>query len=897
MGRKLIEVAPFLPLDAISVAAKADKDKKTGTIKNVHKWFAPMPTPALRALIFSAVVDAPDDEQEREGLLDLVKRLVPADGNPPDAPTLDEAKAAIRKSTGGHLPTIFDPFCGGGSTLIEAQRLGLPAEGSDLNPVPVLITRTLTQLIPSVAGRVPLVGDPTQFGGMSGGPLTGLLADVQHYAEQVRERVWNEVGHLYPSGPRGETVIGWMWARTVACPNPACGRSIPLISNAWVSKKKAKPVSYQLTPTKVGFDIHLSSDTGGPRVIETVNRTGVVCPACSTSIKFPYIRQQGQMQQMDFQLLAAATDGPGGRGFLDPAELPTPSADQPNDSDLDEIDLDTNPRDLKTANYGYKTMAQQFTNRQLVMLEAFAEAIADVPEQVEADGGDATYAATVASILGLALGKLAQSNSTQVRWKIDSRNGSAKAEPGFGRHALPMVWDFVECNPFGGSVGDWLGQIDSIQRGFGKLPIALPAVVRRSDARVTAMALDHPVVIVTDPPYFDQIGYADLSDYFYVWHRKALRKVHPDLYSTIVTPKEPELIATPYRHDGDKEAAAEYFVDGFTETFRSLKTAGLAEHPILIVYAHQQEEKSSLGNASTGWDAMLEAVLAAGLTIEGTLPIRGTGSTRQIGQGTNSLASYVVMVCRPRTGNANPGSIADLRAALRTRLPDAANALLGSGESMVDIRQAAIGPGMEVFSQFSEIFDGTDPIPVRRALTIINEELGRILDEHLGEVDDETRWASQWYADHEFEVGEFDEGRKLANTYGLGMDGLVESGIIESRRGEVRLLKRSELPTGWTGDSRTPVWEACQHLVKALTDGPSAGEQAAAELLAALGPLASGSRELAQYLTNLAIEKSWTDDAIAYDSLVKSWPRIEQLSADVITAENDQPDQLFEMGD
>lgn len=294
---------------------------------------------------------------------------------------------------------------------------------------------------------------------------------------------------------------------------------------------------------------------------------------------------------------------------------------------------------------------------------------------------------------------------------------------------------------------------------------------------------------------------------------------------------------------------------------------------------------------------MLEAVLKAGLTIEGTLPVRGTHSSRQIGQGTNSVASYVVMVCRPRPSTTSPGSIADFRAALRARLPEAANALLASGESMVDVRQAAIGPGMEVFSQFSEVFDGTDPIPVRRALSIINEELGRILDEHLGQVDDESRWACHWYADTGFEVGEYDPANRSALTYGLGMDGLVEAGIIESRRGKVRLLKRSELPTGWTGDSRTPVWEACQHLVKALTDGPSAGERAAAELLAALGPLASGSRELAQYLTNLAIEKGWTDDAIAYDSLVKSWPRIEQLSADVSTAEDDQPDQLFEMGD
>lgn len=897
MGRKLIEVAPFLPLDAISVAAKADKDKKTGTIKNVHKWFAPMPTPALRALIFSAVVDAPDDEQEREGLLELVKRLVPADGNPPDAATLDEAKAAIRKSTGGDLPTIFDPFCGGGSTLIEAQRLGLPAEGSDLNPVPVLITRTLTQLIPSVSGRAPLVGDPTQFGGMSGGPLIGLLADVQHYAEQVRERVWNEVGHLYPSGPNGETVIAWLWARTVSCPNPACGITMPLISDLWISKKKGEKRWLDLDATNAGVSISIGTGEDGPGqpIKLSGTRPKFRCPRCGDGVADePYLHEQGALGGMGVMptVMALVKDKQRSYVTYSKGDVPSPAPS----SGIADVPITPYSRWFSPPSYGLKEYEDIYTARQLVMLEAFAEAIADVPEQVAADGGDETYAATVASILGLALGKLSTASSTQVRWF--TREGPSKAVQAFGRHALPMVWDFAETNPFGGSVGDWLGQIKSISGGIKTLPPpATPARVRRADARSTALQLDGPVVIVTDPPYFDQIGYADLSDYFYVWHRKALRQVHPDLYATIVTPKEPELIATPYRHDGSKEAAATYFVDGFTETFRSLKSAGLPDHPILIIYAHRQEEKSSLGSASTGWDAMLEAVLKAGLTIEGTLPVRGTHSSRQIGQGTNSVASYVVMVCRPRPSTTSPGSIADFRAALRARLPEAANALLASGESMVDVRQAAIGPGMEVFSQFSEVFDGTDPIPVRRALSIINEELGRILDEHLGQVDDESRWACHWYADTGFEVGEYDPANRSALTYGLGMDGLVEAGIIESRRGKVRLLKRSELPTGWTGDSRTPVWEACQHLVKALTDGPSAGERAAAELLAALGPLASGSRELAQYLTNLAIEKGWTDDAIAYDSLVKSWPRIEQLSADVSTAEDDQPDQLFEMGD
>ncbi len=872
--KKLIEVAPFLPLDAISVASKADKDKKTGTIKNVHKWFAPMPTPALRALIFSAVVNAPEDEEERTRLRDLVERLVPSDGNPPDQRVLDEATEEVKRSNGGEVPTVFDPFCGGGSTLIEAQRLGLHAEGSDLNPVPVLITRTLTQLIPQVAGRPALVGDPGQMGNVRGGLLDGLLADVKHYAEQVRERVWGEIGHLYPKGPGGETIIAWLWAWTVPCPNPACGSTIPLVSNLWLSKKKGDKrwLAVSSHNEQVTFKIETGRDGPGESLKLPGNRPKFRCPSCNDGVADEaYLRAQGKADQMGTMPLAVAMVD--GRRRIYATFNAQDVPDLKPAVGVADVPITQNSRWFSPPSYGFDRYEDIFTDRQLVMLESFADAIADVPEQVYTDGGDELYAATVTSILGLALGKLTQSNSTQVRWNVRS-TGSSKAEPAFGRHAMPMLWDFVETNPFGGSVGDWRGQVDSITRGLRSLPSGAPqSSINRSDARTAAKKLDRPVAIVTDPPYFDQIGYADLSDYFYVWHRKALRNVHPDIYDTIVTPKDPELIATPYRHDGNKEAAAEYFVNGFTEVFTSLKEAS-GDFPILIVYAHRQEESSSLGKASTGWDAMLEAVLAAGLTIGGTLPIHGSYKAKLISIGTNALASYIVMVCRPRPESAAPGSIADFRSTLRARLPKAATELLKTGESMVDIRQAAIGPGMEVFCQFSEVFDGAEPIAVRQALSIINEELGRILDEHLGEVDDETRWACQWYVEHQFSSGDYDHGRQLAQTYGLGVDGLAAAGIVEQGQGRVRLLSRDDLPGGWMGDARVPVWEACQHLALRLADG----EQAAGELLAALGTKANGVRELAQYLTNLAIVKGWSEDGIAYDALVKSWPEIERLS-------------------
>ena len=361
MGRKLIEVAPFVPLDAISVASKADKDQKTGTIKNVHKWFAPMPTPALRALIFAAVVDAPDDDLERARLLDLVKRLVPDDGNPPDTQTLDEATTEILRSNGGEMPTIFDPFCGGGSTLIEAQRLGLHAMGSDLNPVPVLITRTLTELIPQVAGREALLGDTTQLGSIRGGPLDGLFADVHHYAEQVRERVWKEVGHLYPPGPNGGTIIAWLWAWTARCPNPACGATMPLVTSMWLSKRKSEPRALIARPhgPAVEFDVGAAPDpaTG------TVVRTGATCLNCGTTTPLSAIRDGAARDGLGRQLLCAVGDGARGRVYLAADDIV--EADPAHDGDLD-VALPEQALGFRVQAYGMTSQRDLYTNRQLV---------------------------------------------------------------------------------------------------------------------------------------------------------------------------------------------------------------------------------------------------------------------------------------------------------------------------------------------------------------------------------------------------------------------------------------------------------------------------------------------------------------------------------------------------
>jgi putative DNA methylase len=877
---KLVEVA--LPLETISAASRRDKDCKTGTIKNVHKWFAPMPTPAWRALLFATLVDDPGDEAARAELLDFVARLVPSHGGAPDEATLAEARERIHEATGGHLPTVFDPFCGGGSTLVEAQRLGLRAVGSDLNPVPVLITRVLTELVPQVAGRPPLVGDPAQLGRMAGGPLDGFLADCAHYARRVRDEVWDQVGHLYPPAPGGGTVVAWRWARTVTCPNPACRATAPLISSFWLSKKKGAETWVDPVDGTPGGSVRFEVRTGagGPSVTSTAGKTAAHCLVCQEAIALDHIRSEGRAGRGGFQLLAAALDGPGGRSFLSPDQAAHTAPAVARPSDTVDLEMPTQALGFRVQLYGMTNYADLFTNRQLVALGAFADAVATVPNQVEADGGSSVYARAVASVLGLCLGKQVATSSTQSRWYIDSRNGSSQALPAFGSHRLPMVWDFAEANPFGGSAGDWLGHLDSVVRGLRSLPGATSsAQTFQADARVSAKAVGESFVLATDPPYFAQIGYADLSDYFYVWLRRALVGVHSDLFATVATPKRDELIAAPYRHGGSKAQATRFFVEGYTEAFRNLAAAARPNFPQLIVYAHRQEESANGALTSTAWDAMLSAVLAAGLRIVGTWPIHATHSSRQRALGSNALASYVVLVCRPQIEGAKVVDRQRFIGALHAELPKAIHTLQAGAISSIDLGQATLGPGMAIFSSYAKVVEPTgEAMTVRSALELIGQVQGEVLDEFVGDLDRHTRWAMGWYRDHGFDDGTVDDAEKLCKTTNTSLAGLEASGVLRARGGKVALLARPELPDGWdpAGDRMVTVWEVTQHLVKRLT--AAGGEQAAADLLGRCRKWADEARNLAYWLSATAAGHNRAKDAFDYDALVTSWPELAHLA-------------------
>lgn len=876
--KKLIEVT--LPLETISAACRRDKDRKRGTIKNVHKWFAPMPAPAWRALLAAALLDDPGDIDERRTLLDLLRRLIPDDGAAPSKSVLEDV--ARRVNLAGLDVTVLDPFCGGGSTLVEAQRLGLHAAGSDLNPVAVLISKAIAELVPAAAGQGPYAAKSDQFNWAIRGNLSGFVGDLKHYAHAVRDYAWKQVGHLYPQTQDGQLVTAWLWARNVTCPNPSCRSVMPLYTSGWLRKKKGD--ERWLRPVLVDGHVRFEVSTGPPSRTDG-SKLGrgarFRCVVCQQIADEPYVKAEAVDGQMGVQLMAiVANDARGRRTFLDAAALHESVAVVEPPDGSPSIELPSYTRWFSSPSFGMTTQADLYTPRQLHAMAAFADGVDFAYDQASASGAPPSYVDALMAVLGLCIGKLAQSNSTQVRWFVHE-SGQNKPVQAFGRQALPMIWDFAEVNPFGGSVGDWLGQLDSVLEGLSSLPPGVtPASVYQCDARsASGLVKDGSALVATDPPYFGQIGYADLSDYFYVWQRRALLRTFPDLFSTLSAPKAQELVAVPYRHGGSRDSARLYFVAGFTETFRNLSRASHPDLPLLVVYAHRQEESNDEGAASTAWEAMLQALLDAGLGVNGTWPVHATHSSRQIGLGTNAIAAYVVFVCRPRLATAPLASRREFISALRATLPEAVHRLQEGNIAPVDLAQAAIGPGMAVFSRYSKVVeaDGSS-MTVRAALGLINQLLDETITEQEADLDADTRWAIAWFEQHGMNPGPFGVGEMLSKAKNTSINGLVAAGILESKAGTVRLRDRTEFNQVWdpATDARLTVWEVAQQLIRALESG---GEEEAAHLLRRVGGLGETARELAYRLYTICERKKWAKEALAYNSLVVAWPEISRLAA------------------
>jgi|HubBroStandDraft_6_1064221.scaffolds.fasta_scaffold00154_13 putative DNA methylase len=888
MKKKLIEVA--LPLEAINKEAAREKSIRHGHPSTLHLWWARRPLAACRAVLFASLVDDPssnpeefpteaDQDRERQRLFRLIEELVKWD-NSDNKLVLEAAHKEILKSTGGNPPSISDPFCGGGSIPLEAQRLGLEANGSDLNPVAVLITKALIEIPPKFKDRPPV--HPIEQGRLKGAGMwegaRGLADDVRYYGQWMRDRAFELIGHLYPrvklpeeQGGTEATVVAWLWARTVLCPNPACGARMPLIRSFALSTKPGKEASAEPVVDHMTKEVAFQVITGNRKPPEGTKQRGASkCLFCGTVVKDAALRKQALDAALGDIPLAVVVEGPAGRTYLGSAAFDVPEIPHIEAAWLDQL-LSDNARWFSPPGYGMPTYRSLFTPRQLVVLATFSDLVSKARDRALADGASDDYADAVATYLSFGIDKLTTTNCSICSWQTDP----TRLVAAFSRQAIPMVWDYAEANPFSGAAGDYQLAVGSIAEVLERL-YSGRIQGRAVQLDATSGSFDSQTMFSTDPPYYDNIGYADLSDYFYVWLRRNLSSIYPDVLSTLLAPKKQELIATPYRFDGSRERAQAFFEEGFGRAFEKMRIHQHNDFPLTVFYAFKQSESNEDESgivASTGWETMLEGMIRSRFQVTGTWPMR----TELIGAlklRIGALASSIVLACRPLPDGAVITTRKDFLSCLKSELPRALRDLQKGNIAPVDLAQAAIGPGMAVFSRYSKVLESDgSAMRVRTALGIINQTLDEVLSEQEGEFDPDTRWALAWFEQHAFEEGAYGEAEVLATAKALSVSALDETKILHSRAGKVRLLRRDELSPDWnpTTERRLTVWAVTQHLIRSLDKN---GETATATLASKVGGMAETARDLAYRLYILSERKGWAEEAGLYNSLVISWPAI-----------------------
>ncbi len=937
--KKLIEVA--LPLEAINVASAREKSIRHGHPSTLHLWFARRPLAACRAVIFASLVDDPDDpaapadyvaacwalpfnekaevDTARQRLFKFIELLVQWESTTNEA-VLETARHLIRLATGGNPPPLLDPFAGGGSIPLEAQRLGLEAHASDLNPIPVMINKALIEIPPKFANRPPVnPRDRAKMGGDEGWKgAAGLAADVRYYGEWMRDRVQERIGHLYPKAPNGETVIAWIWARTVKSPNPAVNVHVPLVRSFELSKKQGHRawIEPQIDPDtkQVWFTVRKGN---GAAPKGTVERSGGRCIVSGAPIPFDYIRAEGKAGRLGVQLMAIVTEGNNGRNYFAPDEQHVQIALNAKPSWLPEQKVTTPSHDVdRLPMYGMFTWGDAFTRRQLAALVSFSDQIKNVRERVKADSSDLvsidqlippendlyhqSYANAISMYLSFAVDRCADYWSSIATW----HTGNQQIRSTFARQAIPMTWDFAEANPFSGSSGGWLSLYLSTVDAFRSLVQGKEGHVKQFDAGNTDYWVQN-TVISTDPPYYDNIGYADLSDFFYIWLRRSLYDVYPDIFSTLLAPKEAEIVASQYRFNGDKAKANKHFENGLRRAFLSMRRTAHPDYPLTVYYAFKQSEAEEDDDSSTsvassnGWEMMLEGLIQAGFCINGTLPIRSEQYHRMIAHGSNALASSIVLVCRPRPDDASTASRRQFTDSLRRELPAALRELQSGNIAPVDLAQASIGPGMAIYSRYSQVLEANgQPLSIRTALQLINQELDAYLAETEGDVDADTRFAINWFEQFDFREGDFGQADVLARAKNTSVAGVVAAGIARSAKGKVQLLRHTELDPGYAPfqHRHITVWEALTLLLERLLGVKDGGEDGAARLLLKLpGDLGSEARVLAYRLYNICERKGWAEYAFDYNSLVISWPRIQEIAHALRQAATEPTQQSFDV--
>ncbi len=913
--KKLIEVT--LPLDAINEASAREKSIRHGHPSTLHLWWARRPLAACRAVIFASLVDDPEgpdappefveacrqlargknataNDTPRQRLFDFIERLVQWESTT-DEEVMAQAYELIRLATDNKPPALLDPFAGGGSIPLEAQRLGLEAHASDLNPVAVMINKALIEIPPKFANRDPVnPRDRESIGGIGTWKgAAGLAADIRYYGEWMRDRAWERIGHLYPKH-NGETVIAWLWARTVKCPNPACGAQMPLVSSFELSKKKGRRAWVEPQVDRQAKTVFFTVRTGmgtPPEPPKVSRGANFRCLVCNEIAPDRHVKDEGISGRMGTQLMAIVTEGKNGRSYYAAAPEHERIAVRAKPEWGPEGELADDPRNIWCKQYGLTNFVDLFTSRQLTALTTFSDLVAEARRQIEQDAvkaklsddniplcddgnGVRAYAEAVSLYLAFGISRLADRQSTICSWDI----GYTKIRNTFGRQALPMTWDFAEGNPFSESTGNWLGGINWINKAVQALPAINPDKVDKvkqvKQENAPELKISKGVITIsTDPPYYDNISYADLSDFFYVWLRRCLKPIYADIFSTMLTPKEAELVAAPHRFDGNKAAANAHFETGLSQTFARIRQLVPEKYPLTVHYAFKQQDLVvKEGVASTGWETILNGLIENGLQIVGTWPLRTELSNRMTASRTNALASSIALVCRPRPEDAPQASRRDFVNALQQELPQALREMQSGNIAPVDLAQASIGPGMAIYTRYQKVLetDGSR-LTVRTALQLINHELDAYLAEHEGVLDADSRFAVAWFEQLSFDAGAFGQADVLARAKNTSVETVANAGLLQSGAGKVRLYHWSEMDPGWdpTATLHPTVWEATHQLINRFN---TYGEQGVAQLLLKTPPdLAASAHQLAYRLYNICERKGWSEYAYDYNALVISW--------------------------
>lgn len=895
--KKLIEVA--LPLDVINKASAREKSIRHGHPSTLHLWWARRPLATARAVLFASLIDDPSEHEEkfptpesqqieRERLFEIIGELVKWE-NSGNEKIFAKALAEIKKSVGENLPAVFDPFAGGGTIPLEAQRLGLKSFASDLNPVAVMINKAMIEL-PAKFKNLPPINPDAKNNLLNNSDwhgANGLAEDILYYGKMLKTKAFEKIGELYPK-IEGKTVIAWLWARTVTCSNPACNCKMPLVHSFKLSTKQ----KIFANPIVDGDKIHFEICNGEKNIPEgTVNKNGARCLFCGANVPLEHVRAEGKAGRLSAQLMAIVAEGEHGRIYLPPDELHEKIADIDKPEDFPSGDLPDKALGFRVQEYGITEWNQLFTNRQLTALTTFSDLISEIQSQVIEDGGTKNYSDAIAVYLAFLIDKLVAYGNSICLWDV-TRDGIAHA---FGRQAIPMVWNFAEANPFSNSSGCFDNALDWIYKSIKNFPAKKIGEVNRHSA-LEKFSMEK-VLVSSDPPYYDNIGYANLSEFFYVWMRRPLKNIYPQLFGRMTFAKDEELIAEPSRHNGSKATAKNFFEDGMFQALKNIYEIADENFPVTIYYAFKQKESDS---ASTGWETMLTALIRAGFQITATWPMRTEMKSRMRSHDSNALASSIVLACRKRPPENNFYDKNEFIRGLKNELRTALDKMQQANIAPVDMAQAAIGPGISVYSRYEKITDMNDnPVTVRDALKIINAELDEYFNGQSRRLDSASQFCVDLFTQNAFNEINFGEADVLARAKNISVDGLEDSGAVISSRGRVRLTDRNEISAldenrqlnkDWIKklSESNCAWLWVQSLVKVFDKAGIAG---CAELLTHFESDIESLKNLAYRLYNTCEKKNWAKEGTCYNELVVEWQDILNRRAEFMQSKSSKLEQ------